>query len=185
MLEAKTERIRKDIEAMAQFTASPGGGMTRFSFSEEDRKTREYITSQMEAAGLTVRREILRGKPLRTPGGETPGSTCTVMLGSHFDSVKNGGAFDGPAGVVMGLEVARVLHENGIWTNLPLEFAPPSWKKEAIRRGTLWKQGHGGAPERESLDIFRDRDGISMARAMKESGLDPDGVGEAVRRKEV
>jgi allantoate deiminase len=54
MLEAKTERIRKDIETMAGFTATPGKGMTRFSFSKEDRMTRDYIASEMKGAGLTV-----------------------------------------------------------------------------------------------------------------------------------
>lgn len=182
MLEAKTERIRKDIEAMAQFTASPGGGMTRFSFSEEDRKTREYITSQMEAAGLTVRRDAA-GNLFGRREGKRRGAPA-VMLGSHFDSVKNGGAFDGPAGVVMGLEVARVLHENGIWTNLPLEFAALVEEEGGRFGGGLYgSRAMAGLLSRESLDIFRDRDGISMARAMKESGLDPDRVGEAVRPK--
>jgi len=159
MLEAKTERIRKDIEAMAQFTA-PGGGMTRFSFSGEDRKTREYITSQMEAAGLTVRRDAA-GNLFGRREGKRRGAPA-VMLGSHFDSVKNGGAFDGPAGVVMGLEVARVLHENGIWTNLPLEFAALVEEEGGRFGGGLYgSRAMAGLLSRESLDIFRDRDGIS------------------------
>ena len=54
MLEAKTERIKQDLEAMGKITATPGAGMTRFTYTEEHRLTRDYISNRMKEAGLSV-----------------------------------------------------------------------------------------------------------------------------------
>ena len=180
MLEAKTERIRKDIETMAGFTATPGKGMTRFSFSKEDRMTRDYIASEMKGAGLAVF-EDAAGNLFGRREGTVPGAPA-VMIGSHFDSVKNGGAFDGPAGVVMGLEIARILHENGIAPEHPLEFAALVEEEGARFGGGLYgSRAMTGKVTREALDTFKDRDGVSAAEAMKAFGFDPDRIGEAIR----
>lgn len=48
------ERIEKHIEALEQFTATPGNGTTRLTYSKEDLQARTYIKEQMEASGLTV-----------------------------------------------------------------------------------------------------------------------------------
>jgi allantoate deiminase len=182
MFSASSERIRRDIEAMSAFTASPGQGMTRFSFSGEDRKTRDYIKDRMKEAGLTLFEDAAGSLFGRRAGSRA--DAPAIMIGSHFDSVKNGGCFDGPAGVVMGLEIARVLHENGIETEFPLEFAALVEEEGARFGGGL----HGsramtGKVSREQLDSFKDRDGISVADAMKSFGLDPERIAEAVRPK--
>ena len=92
-------RIAQDIEALSRYNATPGEGLTRFSFTKEDRGAREYIKKEMEKAGLRVYEDgagtiigRLEGKDQDAP---------VIMLGSHFDSVKNGGNFDGNAGVLI------------------------------------------------------------------------------------
>ena len=171
-MESKVERIKKDIDAMAEFTATPGMGMTRFSFSEEDRKTREYIKKRMNEAGLEVYEDGAGNLFGRRTGRRTDGPA--IMLGSHFDSVKNGGNYDGPAGVVMGLEIARVLQEN--------EFAALVEEEGARFGGGLYgSRAMTGQINRKDLDTFRDRDGISLAEAMSNAGFDPDRIQEAVR----
>lgn len=52
--QSSTHRIQKDMEALAQFTATPGLGVTRFSFTDEDRQAREYIKARMLESHLTV-----------------------------------------------------------------------------------------------------------------------------------
>ena len=54
-MKTKVERIQKDIEALAQFNATPGAGLTRMSFTPEHRGAQEYLIQAMEAAGLQVR----------------------------------------------------------------------------------------------------------------------------------
>ena len=183
MIEAKTERIRQDLEAMGRITATPGAGMTRFSFTEEHRLTRDYISGRMKEAGLAVFQDEA-GNLFGRREGTCEGAPA-VMIGSHFDSVKNGGIFDGPAGVVMGLEVARILHDENIKTRYPLEFAALVEEEGARFGGGL----HGsrvmaGLVRREMLDSFKDRDGVSMTEAMSAFGLNPDLITSAVRPAE-
>lgn len=180
MMESSVERITKDIKTLAEFTATPGMGMTRFSFSEEDRKTREYIKERMEEAGLEIFEDTAGNIFGRRTGKQT--DAPAIMLGSHFDSVKNGGNYDGPAGVVMGLEIARILHENEVKTEFPLEFA--AFVEEEGGRfggGLFGSRAMIGQVSRKELDSSRDRDGISLGEAMKSAGFDPDRIEEAVR----
>lgn len=106
----RKERIQKDLEMLHDFNQTPGNGCTRFTFSEEDRQARDYLQSEMEKIGVpTVVDDcgnllmILEGK-----------SEKKVIIGSHIDTVPNGGDYDGILGVVSGLEVLRHLHEEGI-----------------------------------------------------------------------
>ena len=180
MFEAKTERIKQDLEAMGRFTATPGEGMTRFSFTEEHRLTRDYIAARMKEAGLDVREDSAGNLFGRREGAEA--GAGAIMIGSHFDSVKNGGIFDGPAGVVMGLEIARILHEEGVKTRYPLEFAALIEEEGARFGGGL----HGsrvmtGMVRREMLDDFKDRGGTTIAEAMSAFGLNPGDIASSVR----
>lgn len=180
MLEAKTERIKQDLEAMGKITATPGAGMTRFTYTEEHRLTRDYISNRMKEAGLSVFQDEAGNLFGRREG--TDGDAPAIMAGSHFDSVKNGGIFDGPAGVVMGLEIARVLHEAGVKTRYPLEFAALIEEEGARFGGGLYgSRVMTGQVSREMLDQIKDRDGVSMAEAMRGFGLDPDRIADAVR----
>ena len=100
-METNVRRIQQDIENLARFTATPGQGVTRFSFTPEDRGAREYIKKVMAEAGLSVR-EDGAGTVIGRRSGKVDGPV--VMVGSHFDSVMCGGAFDGFAGVVVAVE---------------------------------------------------------------------------------
>lgn len=122
MIHAKTDRIQRHIEALAAFTATPGAGTTRMSYSPQGQQARAYIKQQMQEAGLTVREDAIGNIFGRLSGNDD--ALPAVMIGSHFDSVPHGGAFDGPAGVVMGLEIASLFHENRLtpairWTLSP------------------------------------------------------------------
>jgi amidase, hydantoinase/carbamoylase family len=81
----------------------------------------------------------------------------------------------------MGLEIARLLHENGIASEHPLEFAALVEEEGPVRGGLYGSRAMTGKVTREALDTFKDRDGVSAAEAMKDFGFDPDKIGEAVR----
>lgn len=180
MIESSAERIARDIEGLAEFTATPGMGMTRFSFSEEDRKTREFIKERMKEAGLTIFEDGAGNLFGRREGKQA--DAPAIMVGSHFDSVKNGGNFDGPAGVVMALEIARLLHENKVETELPIEFAALVEEEGGRFGGGLFgSRAMIGQVSPEELDSSRDRDGISLGEAMTGAGFDPGRLEEAVR----
>lgn len=176
----KVERIKKDIEELARFNSTPGQGLTRFSFTEEDRKAREYIKGQMKEAGLEVYEDAAGTVVGRRAGmyNDLP----VVMIGSHFDSVKNGGNFDGPAGVVAALEIARVLKERNIKTRHPMEFVAMI-EEEGGRfgAGLFGSRAMVGKVTRPELYTFKDKNGITTAEAMKEFGFNPENIERAKR----
>ena len=111
-LEYITKRIESDLKALGQFTATPGKGCTRLPFTKEAREAVDFLRKQMEGAGLKVK-EDMAGNIFGILEGEDPKAPC-VMMGSHYDSVINGGNFDGIAGVACAIETARQLQERGI-----------------------------------------------------------------------
>lgn len=110
-MHARETRIRDMIEALADFTASPGKGTTRLTYSAQHRAALDYLVGRMQAAGLSTRIDSVGNLIGRLEGSEP--SLPPVLVGSHIDSVPNGGAFDGPAGVVAGIETAFCLQEQG------------------------------------------------------------------------
>ncbi|MCL5046905.1 MAG: Zn-dependent hydrolase [Actinobacteria bacterium] len=180
-MEAKLERLERDLNRLAQFNSTPGAGMTRLTFSEEDRAAREYLMEEMRSAGLAVTvtphgniRGRLRGADDRLPA---------VMIGSHIDSVPHGGRFDGNVGVVGALEVLRVLVEEGVRPLHPVEMAIFA-EEEGSRFGTVLAGSRAmiGALGESDLRNLRDNSGIDYLEAMRQAGIKPEGDGAALVR---
>lgn len=171
-------RIAGDLETLKKFTATPGDGCTRLPFTKEARAAVDFLKEIMEEAGLEVR-EDAAGNIIGVLGGEDPQAPC-VMMGSHYDSVVNGGDFDGIAGVVCAVEVARQLKENGVKPKR--SFVVVGFcDEEGMRFGTGYF-GSGailGNRDVEYCKSFKDKDGISIYDAMKSYGLDPERIEEA------
>ena len=167
------ERIIKDIETLATFNATLGKGVTRLSFTKEDRQAREYIKEEMKSIGLKVWEDGYSNLFGRKEGKDP--SAPAIMIGSHFDSVINGGPFDGVAGLVAALEVARVLVENKVDTYYPIEVVAMN-DEEGVRFGTGLSNSRAmvGAIGEEELDKAVDKDGISLRQAMIDFGITPD-----------
>ena len=111
-IEEITGRIARDLEHLKQYTATPGNGCTRLPFTEEARHAVEYLKELMMESGLEVTIDAA-GNVIGVLKGEDEDAPC-VMMGSHYDSVYNGGDYDGIAGVICAIEVARLLKEEGI-----------------------------------------------------------------------
>lgn len=177
-IEDVTGRIARDLEHLKQFTATPGNGCTRLPFTKEAREAVNYLRQLMEEAGLEVT-EDAAGNVIGTLKGENPDEPC-VMMGSHYDSVVNGGDYDGIAGVICAIEVARLLKEEGITPKRNF-VAVGFCDEEGMRFGTGYF-GSGamlGHRDVEYTKNFADTDGITIYEAMKGYGLDPEKIGEA------
>lgn len=180
MIHANTDRIQRHIEQLAAFTATPGQGTTRMSYSPQGQQAREYIKAQMQAAGLTVWEDAI-GNIYGKLAGEDA-TLPSVLIGSHFDSVPNGGAFDGPAGVVMGLEIATLFHEHKLKPRYPLEVVALVEEEGAsFGRGLLASSAIVGKVTANELHSLRDAQGISAAERMAEVGFNADAVNTVVR----
>lgn len=132
--------IVEEIEILKTFTATPGNGVTRFPFTSEARMACEYLQQLMENAGLNVR-EDNSGAVIGRLEGEVKD---TIMIGSHFDSVRNGGAYDGIAGVVCAIEIARLIKEAGLKLWYSLEIIATN-DEEGARFNTVYREGAFGS----------------------------------------
>ena len=180
MLKTKIERIQKDIETLAQFSCVEGIGCTRFTYTKEFAQARDYIVSEMKAAGLTVREDAV-GTVIGRLEGKDP-SAPILMTGSHFDTVKTGGRFDGPAGVTTALAPARMLHDEGFVPQCPIEFvALPEEEGARFGGGLMGSRAMCGKLTQEEVETYKDWDGVSIAEAMTGYGLDPAKIADAKR----
>ncbi|MGI6731166.1 MAG: M20 family metallo-hydrolase [Anaerovoracaceae bacterium] len=104
------ERLLSDLNQVKSFTDTPGKGVTRFSYSENDRKTREFITNEARAYGFNVRTDPIGNMYIGIANNNCKDKK--ICIGSHIDTVRNGGWLDGIYGVLSGLEILRRLAEN-------------------------------------------------------------------------
>ncbi len=134
------------------------------------RRVHELVSGWMREAGMTVARDNignLRGRYEGTGG-------ATLLLGSHLDSVRDAGRFDGPLGVIVAIAAVQRLHGEG--RKLPfavevLAFAD----EEGVRYGTTYLGSRAVAGTLDEADLYRrDAQGISMAEAIRSFGGDPD-----------
>ncbi len=113
-------RLAGRIEALAALGAIAGGGVCRLALTGEDRAGRDLVTGWMKELGLAVTVDAI-GNVVGVRAGRAAGPA--VMMGSHIDTVRTGGRFDGNLGVLAGLEVIQALADAGVVTQRPLAVA--------------------------------------------------------------
>lgn len=163
------ERLRRDLEALGEIGRnSATGGIDRVSFSDADMEGRRFVARLMETAGLDVSMDGAGNLSGRWNVGEGP----AVMLGSHLDSVPNGGMFDGALGVIAALECARTMKEAGVTPTRPLEVIATA-EEEGRFGGMFGAQALAGQVSREWLETALDEGGTRLFDAMCAQGLEP------------
>ncbi len=114
------ERLLASLKELGRFGALAGGGVCRLALSDEDKAGRDWVVAQMKALGMEIRIDGI-GNVVGIYGGRE--DAPPVMAGSHIDTVRTGGLYDGNYGVLAGLEVVRVLKDAGVKTRKPLAVA--------------------------------------------------------------
>ena len=173
-MQTHLERIKKDLEGLATYTSTPGFGVTRSSYSKEDKQAREYLIREMEKLNLKIYEDGISTLFGRKEG--TMAEAPVIMIGSHYDSVVNGGAFDGPVGCIAALEVLRVLEENHFINDYPIELILMNAEEGATfgqGSGVTNSRGMLGTLTMEELTMKKNRFGQTKLEAMKEYGLVP------------
>ena len=171
-MQTKVNRIQNDIETLAKFTSTPGNGVTRSSYSKEDRMAKEYFMEEMKKLNLAIYEESFGTLFGRKEG--TLKDAPAVMFGSHYDGV---------AGTVSALEVMRVLTENGFVNDYPLELIVMNAEEGETfgpSTGVTNSRAMMGTITQYELDTVKNRFGQTKAEAMREYGLKPD-LEEAAR----
>lgn len=163
-------------------------------YSEVDGQlTRRFLTPAHEAAltalsgwmleaGMSVRRDAAANLIGRYEG-EFPGEKALV-IGSHIDSVRNGGRYDGPLGIMLGIDVVDALNRAG--RRLPFAIEVVAFGDEEGSRfpaSMSCSRAIAGTLDASALEM-KDADGVSVAQALKAFGGDPETITTAARKPE-
>ncbi len=157
------------------------GALTRVFLSAEQRAANELALGWMREAGMSARLDAI-GNVVGRYEGRTPDAPC-LMLGSHLDTVRNAGKYDGMLGVVAAIDCVHALNERGARLPFALEVVGFA-DEEGVRFGStlLGSRAVAGTFDTKLLDN-RDKDGMSMRDALTAFGLDPARTGDAARRR--
>lgn len=167
------QRLQRDLKELSTIRADEDG-WTRTVFSEPYRASREWVESRMRDAGLDVHRDSA-GNLLGILAG-TNSSAPALVTGSHTDTVRAGGRFDGSVGVLGALEVVRRLREQGIRLTrdlIVLDFLGEEPNEYGL--SCLGSRALAGALTPADLDR-RDRSGRTLGEAFTAFGLQADGT---------
>jgi N-carbamoyl-L-amino-acid hydrolase len=168
-LPVDADRIAEDIGALADIT-EPDHPWTRRAFSPLFLEGRAYIEARMKAAGLETRIDAA-GNLIGRRAGSTSG-LGTIMVGSHSDTVPDGGRFDGIAGVIAALEVARSLGDRGIQLDHDLEIVDFLAEEVSIF-GVSCIGSRGMTGQLPKAWLSRVTDGRDLAAGIAQVGGDP------------
>ena len=125
-LSINPDRLWQTLMESAEIGRTPGGGVRRLTLTDEDKAVRDLFARWVREGGYKLTIDRLGNMFARREG--TDPSLAPVLVGSHLDSQAKGGRFDGPLGVIAGLEVLRTLDERGIKTKRPIEVV--NWTNE-------------------------------------------------------
>ncbi len=178
MINAK--RMWSRLEELSHIGEQENGGISRFSFTGEERKAKDLVIAYMEQAGMTVREDAVGNLIGRKEGRrkETP----AVLIGSHIDTVPNGGKFDGALGVIAGIEVVQTLTEQKVETDHPIEvIAFTDEEGSRFGFGMIGSRAFAGTLTQDDLRS-QDQAGVTIAEAMTANGLCPADLEQAARK---
>jgi len=178
------KRLDENFRRLSMIGAQDNGGITRLAFSDADWEARNFIIQIMEQAGLRIRIDDF-GNIIGRREGMNP-QAPVVMLGSHIDSVPNGGNFDGIVGVLGAIEVMHCFEEEGMRAYHPIEVVV-FMAEESSRFGvaTLGSKAFCGKLTCNDLEKFVDKQGISLAAAMRQRDLSPERISHACYAGEI
>ena len=158
------DRLERRVAELSRI-AGRGTTVSRLGLSADEQQARELVGGWLTARGATVRRDAAANLFARFPGqGET------ILVGSHLDSVPEGGRFDGALGVLCAVEAVESLVDAKVRTRRPIEVV--AWSDEEGARFGVGLFGSSAAFGRLARGVGerRDRDGISIAEALRALG---------------
>jgi allantoate deiminase len=170
-MQINAARVNDRLAFLTRFGTTADGGVTRYALGPAEQAATEAVAGWMREAGLQVRRDAvgnLFGRLLGRMDGPA------VLTGSHLDSVPNGGHYDGPAGVLTALEAVQSMREQGLVPQRPIEVVSFIGEEGSrFAHGLMGSSFVAGTFPWDELDHMADRDGVSLADALRAYGADP------------
>lgn len=170
-------RLLDSLRDLAAIDTGPGGGANRLAFSDEDVRARAHVATLMADAGLAVRTDPA-GNLVGERAGLDPGLPM-LLLGSHIDTVPDGGSLDGAYGVLAAVEVARTLAEREVPLACGLAVIAFADEEGTRKTPAMWGS-HAFVGALTEADLRqRDEDGVPMAELVAAVGGDLARIREA------
>ena len=181
-MKADISKIVSRLEEIYQCGAKEDGTHTRMAFSKEDVKARELFTGWAEQLGMSHRMDAAGNLIVRMEG-KNPGLPA-ILMGSHMDTVPDGGRYDGVVGCVGALSVCEAMAEEGYVPNHPIEVIVFT-DEEGFRfgKGLLGSSAICGQ-DPDISDDEPDIYGEARGRVMETYGIRSENVLEAKRDKD-
>ena len=164
------DRLKEDLRELSEIGRSEDGGVYRMAFTKADMEGKDWLERKMQDAGLATRRDGACNVIGRIEGKDP--DAPALVIGSHIDTVPCAGILDGTLGVLTGLECLRSLIETGANPACPVELIAFS-DEEGRFGGMFGSQAYAGMITPETIHQASDLDGVKLADAMEEHGLDP------------
>lgn len=158
-------------------------GITRIAYSDEEQTCTHAFMRMCKDENLEIRMDACGNVIARREGKRN--DLPPVVMGSHLDTVYQGGKYDGVVGVTAALEIIKRLNEKEIVTDHPIEIISFACE-ESSRFGvsTVGSKAMAGILDKETYRHLTDRDGITMEKAFASCALDFDSIDEASRKHE-
>lgn len=172
-------RVMQRLDELAQFSSEPGA-LTRLYLTPEHKAAAAQVATWMNDAGMTATLDAAGSVVGRYGGAEMP----TLLLGSHIDTVRDAGRYDGNLGVVAAIEAVAALHAAG--EHLPFAVEVIAFGDEEGVRFPVTLTGAravAGILDLAALDA-EDADGISVREALRRFDCDPSAVPRIARQRE-
>ena len=178
-----SKRFEANFNAISEFGALKGGGLTRLAFSKEDLEAREFLINLIEKNGFKLKIDNV-GNIYAIYDEGCEADAKPVCVGSHIDSVPNGGFYDGTLGVMAGLEALMAINEAGIKLKRPLWLINFSCEESSrFKTATIGSKIISGKLSQQRLYELKDEDEISLFEAMSAAGFKPQNLDEAILRE--
>jgi allantoate deiminase len=174
------DRIVERINELGKISETPEN-LTRIFLTKQHRAAADLILGWMRNAGMRAHLDAI-GNVCGRYEGVRPGLPC-LMLGSHYDTVRDAGKWDGPLGLVTAISCVADL--NGRGKRLPFALEVTGFAdEEGIRFAStlLGSRAVAGTFDESVLGV-RDKAGVSMREALSQFGLDPEHIGAAARAR--
>ena len=175
------QEIMARADHLARWTDMPGG-LTCAYLTPAHRATAKQLRQWMAEAGLRASVDPLNNIVGRWPS-DSPGAK-TLIVGSHYDTVRDAGRYDGRLGILLPIAVAARLKAEGRALPFHLEIIAFA-EEEGVRFGTTYLGSSAVAGRFDSAALAAtDKDGITVAEALRDAGLPADEIPDAARKRE-
>lgn len=141
-MEVNNQRLNEMLDEVNKITAE-GEGITRLAYTEQEQAALDWFIEKCKKHSIKTHRDAI-GNVFGTVG---PESKKGILIGSHLDTVKNGGKYDGALGVIAGLELLITLKEGGVLLDQPVTVASFRGEEANVLGGTFGSRAFCGSIE--------------------------------------